>query len=257
MFTFNGVTNSTMGINVNRKNITGIPQLNNQYQELVADDGILDFGTFFTEKYINFECNFNPESSLTNFQAKIDALNAYLNPKLGVKNLILDETPTRQYFARIGSGLDFTKLVRTGANFNLSFICPDPYHYTIASTNIQYTSGGSKSPSIGGNATVNPVITLIADIDPTDDHIILNFNNDEDIIEVKDTIESTYKLVIDCINKTVKYINISSSLEYNGLPYLEKIAFPEMLNGTNSLEITIGSGASMTSLDIDYNARYI
>lgn len=256
MFTFNGVTSSTMGINVNRSSITGIPQLKNQYQDLSADDGILDFGTFFTEKYINFECNFNVQSSLSAMMSKIDTLNAYFNPKNGLKSLILDESPTRQYFARIANGVDFSKFIRTGAFFNLSFVCPDPYHYTIASSNIQYTTSGSKVPSISGNATTKPVITLIADIDPLDGNIELLFN-DSDLIEIKDTITSSYKLVIDCNNATVKYINISTLAESNGLPFLEKIAFPELSSGNNTLDITVGSGASFTSLDIDYYARYI
>lgn len=257
MFTFNGVTASTMGFNVNRASIQAITSQDNQFQELTADDGLLDFGTFLKERYITFECNFKPKTTLANMMSAIDTINGYLNPKLGLKSLILDSLPTRQYMARLVNGLDITKAVRTGAIFNLVFVCPDPYSYTIANTNIQYTTGGTKSPNIGGNATAKPIITIIADIDPTDDHLILNFNNDEDIIEIKDTITSSYELEIDCNNATVIYRNISTLAESNGLPYLERVAFPELLNGVNSLEITIGSGMSLTSVDIDYHARYI
>jgi len=257
MFTFNGVTASTMGINVNRATIQAITNQDNQFKELTADDGLLDFGTFLKEKYITFECNFKPKTSLSVMMATIDTLNGYLNPKLGLKSLILDSTPARQYFAKLANGLDITKVVRTGAVFNLVFVCPDPYAYTIASTNIQYTTGGTKNPSIGGNATVKPIITIVADIDPADDHLVLNFNNDEDIIEIKDTITSSYELEIDCNNCIVIYRNISTLAESNGLPYLERVAFPELLNGANTLEITVGSGMSLTSIDIDYNARYI
>jgi predicted phage tail component-like protein len=257
MFTFNGVTASTMGINVNRPEIQAMSALNNQIQNVDAGDGVIDFGTYFTEKIITFECNFKPKATLALMQTTIDTLNSYLNPKLGLKSLILDEMPTRVYQARLYTGIDMSKVVRTGANFTISFICPSPYALSTSQTNLQYTTAGIKNFSVTGNATAKPVIEIVASIPIDGNNISFDFNG-IDLLEIRGVIENTFKLVIDCNEYTVKYIEIATPTnESNGLPFIDKIAFPELLNGSNQLDISIGSGSTLTSIDIDFYPRYI
>lgn len=257
MFTFDGVTASTIGINVNRSEIQAMPPLNNQLQNKDAGDGVIDFGTFFTEKLITFECNFAPKADLATMQTAIDTINSYLNPKLGLKTLVLNELATRTFQARLYTGIDITKVVRTGGNFNLTFICPSPYAKSTSQTNLQYTSSGVKNFSVTGNATAKPIIEIVGNIPIDGANLTFDFNG-SDLLEIRGIITTSYKLVIDCENYTVKYIEIATPTNIsNGMPYIEKLAFPELLNGANVLDISVGIGSTLTSIDIDFYPRYI
>lgn len=257
MFTFDSIHVDTLGINVNYPTYNAMSQLDNIFESIDGKEGLIDFGTNFKEKYITFDCNFLPQTSYEDAVTIIDNINKFFNPKLGLKSLILDVTPDREYQARLYNGIDITRVIRTGGKFELTFIIPSTYAKGTSLNNEQYTANGSYEFEVGGTATALPVITVIADIQQGGDNLVLNFNNLH-VIEIRPVIETTYKLVIDCENRTIKYINIATEVESNGLPYIEKIAFPELLNGTNSLDITESSAlTTLTSVDIDYYERYI
>jgi predicted phage tail component-like protein len=257
MFSFDGIHVNVLGINVNYPTISAMPQLTNLFEEIDGKDGLVDFGSQFKEKYITFNCNFKPQYTFEEAIVIIDNFNKYLNPKLGLKSLILDVTPDRQYQARLYQGIDVQRLIRTGGQFEITFVIPNPYAYGLTLNNEQYTSNGTYTFDVGGNATALPLLTIIADIQQGGDNLIFNFNNLQ-VLEVRPVVETTYRLEVDCENRTIKYILISTEEEFNGLPYIEKIAFPELLNGENSLEITESSiYTTITSIDIDWYDRYI
>lgn len=257
MFSFDGIHVDALGINVNYPTISAMPQVTNLLESIDGKDGLVDFGSQYKERYLTFNCNFKPQYTYEEAMSIIDNINKYLNPKLGLKSLILDVTPDRQYNARLYKGIDITRLARTGGQFEITFLIPNPYAYGLSNNNLQYTSNGTYNFTVGGNATALPALTIIADIQQGGDNLVFNFNNLQ-VLEVRPVVETSYKLVVDCENRTIKYINIATEDEYNGLPYIEKIAFPELLNGENELEITESSiYTTITSIDIDYYNRYI
>lgn len=257
MFTFDGIHTDSLNINVNYPTFSGLAGVNNLLEGIDGKDGLYDFGVNLKEKYLTFDCNFLPQTTYEQAVTIIDNINKNFNPKLGLKSLIMDVTPDRQYFARLYQGLDINRIIRTGGRFELTFIVPDSYAYAITGDNEQYTANGTYTFNVGGTATALPILTIIADIQQGGDNLVFNFNNLQ-VLEVRPVIETTYKLVVDCENRTIKYINIATEDEFDGLPYIEKIAFPELLNGDNSIEITESSAlTTITSIDIDYYKRYL
>lgn len=257
MFSFGGIHVDSLGINVNYPTYSGLNDLNNMFEAIDGKDGLYDFGSTFKEKYLTFNCNFKPQVTYEEAIVIIDNINKFFNPKLGLKSLILDVTPDRAYQARLYNGLDITRIIRTGGAFTLTFIIPNAYAYGTTLNNEQYTANGTYTFDVGGTATALPLLTIIADIQQGGDNLVFNFNNLQ-VLEVRPVITTSYRLEVNCENRTINYINIATEDEYNGLPYIEKIAFPELLNGENSLEITESSAlTTITSIDIDWYDRYL
>ena len=257
MFTFNGTHISALGINVNYPTIQAMPEFENYFQNVDGKDGLIDFGMNFKEKIFGFNCNFVPQTSYSSALAIVDNLNNFLNPKIGLKTFIFDSLPNRYLEVRLYQGIDINKINLTGGEFELIFIAPDPIFKSTSEISIEYTTTGYKEFSINGNHDTYPIITLIADIQQGSEPILINFNN-KDVIEVQPTQTTSYKLVIDCENRTVNYINIATEDEENGLDRLSKIAFPILNTGDNTVEITeSGTYTTLSSLEIEYVPRYI
>lgn len=258
MFTFNGVHSSALGINVNYPNIQSLPPVRNYLDIIDGKDGIYDFGLNYNEKYISFDCNFI-SNSFSEAIETIDNINKFFNPKEGSKRLILDVAPDRYCLARLYNALDIQRIItsmKNGGQFQLTFMISDPFFYSVTEYNEQYTANGTHSFTIGGNYETLPVLTIVADIQQGGDNLIFNFNNTH-VLEIKSVMETTYKLEVDCKNRNIKYINIATEVEENGLLYVEKISFPPLLVGDNTLEIAESSTlTTLTSIDIDYNRRY-
>lgn len=256
MFTFGGVHASNFNINVNYPNIGAIPQARNYLDFIDGKDGVYDFGLNFKENYITFDCNF-VANSIPEALAILDNINYFFNPKDGAKQLILDLLPDRYCMARLYSGLDVARIIsnyKNGGQFELTFIISDPFWYSLTEYNIQYTSAGVYAFDILGNHETLPVLTIIADIEEGDENIQFNFNNTH-VLEIKSVMETTYKLEVDCKNRTITYIEIATEDEDIGLTYVDKIAFPPLIIGENYFEIT-DDDSCLTSIDIDYRRRY-
>ena len=256
MFTFDGIHSDSLNINVNYPNINSIPAVRNYLDFIDGKDGLYDYGLNFKERYITFNCNFIA-NTVTEALAILDNINKFFNPKDGAKELILDYLPDRYCMARLYNALDVSRIIanyKNGGEFELIFLVADPFYYSIAEYNQQYTSDGSYEFDVGGTYETLPVITIIADIAEGDDNIQFNFNN-LFVLEIQSVMETTYYLEVDCKNRTIKYIEIATEDEEVGLIYVYKIAFPPLVVGTNYLEIT-DNDSCLTSIDIDYRRRY-
>lgn len=258
MFTFNGISAATMGINVNRANISAIPPIRNNFEVVDGMDGVLDFGLNYDGKYIQFECNFEP---LTNYETAldfIDTLNNYLNPKQGLQDLILDDQADRKYRARLVEQLDIKRILYSGGTFNLTFFCPDSYAESLTETVLTYTTSGIKNFTLLGNATCFPKINLICDIPENEtEKLTLNFNN-KHVILFKEELDTLYKLELDCKEIKADYIELATpSNSVNGLEKIHTLSFPELQVGANTLEILFQSPITLTSVEVRYYARWL
>src|SRR5699024_2776324 len=82
-------------------------------------------------------CNIFPQHSFTEVIHLLDDVAEWLNPNLGLKQLVLDDIPNRYFLARLVEEVDCERILRSAGSFVLTFVCPDPYGYAI--TDEQFT----------------------------------------------------------------------------------------------------------------------
>src|SRR5699024_1365546 len=75
------------------------PAPRNAFEVIPGRMGIADLGSDTSEKYIKVICNIFPQHSFTEVIHLLDDVAEWLNPNLGLKQLVLDDIPNR-YFLR-------------------------------------------------------------------------------------------------------------------------------------------------------------
>jgi predicted phage tail component-like protein len=73
------------------------------------------------------------------------------------ERLIFDDEQNRIYYAVVDGNLDFEELVRIG-NGTITFICPDPYKYSLAPKGISFSGAGTANTINNGTVETYPII---------------------------------------------------------------------------------------------------
>jgi len=142
------------------------------------------------------------------------------------------------------------------ANFELTFICTDPFGRDEAITSItnslNYTSATlTVTPTIGGNAPVQyPIITLTIDaLTGTGDYVqITNNNNDQQMLLYGFNLTAGAVIVIDTFTRIVT-IN-GDEVDYRG-------TFLELSPGAQSITYTDGFTTRTVDIVIGYYKRWL
>lgn len=120
-----------MKIKTRLLNYRVVPSLRNKSQQISGKDGLVDFGCELSERNIVFDCYIFPQTSNEKLIEIADNLATILNPKLGIKKLILDDMPQRYFNARLTEEISVEKLIKNSGAFTLAFMAFDPYCYAI------------------------------------------------------------------------------------------------------------------------------
>lgn len=131
-FSLGGVTSSSLGLIVIEKEIPLMPELEDQVEEMPGIDGAYDFGVNFKPKIIPVKVRLLDNSSKAIYNTRLRNLASALNPRLGSKALIFDDENDKQYFARLTETFSPTRIGLISSEFTLSFICYDPFTYSVA-----------------------------------------------------------------------------------------------------------------------------
>ena len=157
-FKFNGKTSQSFGLATRQDKENRMPDFTNKTITVPGREGIFDFGETIGERTIDISCFIPPGKSDAGFLEQKDKIIAWLNPDIGLCNLILDNEPNRVYRARLQSGFSFEKAVRNSCTFDLTFLCPDPYAYAVKDENYEFTQPGTFTLNRSlGNADSLPV----------------------------------------------------------------------------------------------------
>jgi predicted phage tail component-like protein len=255
-FTFNGITSKSKRISSRLLSWSLSPQIRNSFVSVPGKSGVMDFGSDIAERIINVSCNIYPKFSFGALVAAIDDLAEWLNPEIGLRQLVFDEAPDRYFNARLNAAVDCERLAQSSGSFTLQFVCPDPYGYAL--TDESFTASGAGITSITrtkGNANSAPVYSLKAALPHgAANSIIIKTNGVS--LNIGGLLNAGETLIIDSGLFTAKITDAAGNTLRNGLPLLQNLNFPSLKKGANSLEITLNGAAALTELDIRAMSRW-
>ena len=218
--------------------------------------GVIDFGADYGAKYIDVSCNIFPKASFAALVAVLDNIAEWLDPTAGEKQLIFDDVPERFYWARLSSAVDCQRLIRSSGEFSLRFLCADPYAYAVADE--EYTITAAQSLVITrllGNADSSPIYSLKGYIPAEAASGITIFTNRTEL-NIKGPLAINETLIIDASMLTAKITDTTGKTLRNGLSCLQKLNFPVLHKGQNSVSVTATGKATVSQLHIQAKSRW-
>jgi predicted phage tail component-like protein len=231
------------------------PPQRNSFVTIPGKAGVADFGSSSAERVITVRCNIAPKYSLAALVGILDNMAEWLDPGNGLKQLVLDDIPDRYFTARLSDAVDCERLVLSAGAFDLKFVCPDPFAYTLTDESYTFTAAGTHTATrTKGNTDSLPVYLLKGVITSgTATYISLNTNNEE--LRVIGPLAAGETLIIDSGLVTAKVVNGSGETLRNGLPLLSELNFPMLRKGANTVKVT-AVGATFTELKIQAKSRW-
>lgn len=255
-FMFNNISSKRMGIKARLTSWQASGQLRNYTTVVPGKYGIADFGADLDAREIKVECGILPKGSFGELILSLDEIALWLDPTEGLGELILDDIPDRYFMARIKDRVDCERLLRSAGHFSLNFLCPDPYGYAVDDESFLLESEGMHEICREkGNANSNPVYRIKGVMKPSASSYITITTNGQELKIVNATLAANETLVIDTDKLTAYVENASGSIVRNGLPYLQKLNFPSLCVGSNSVSI-VTRNASFVSLGIQAKSRW-
>jgi predicted phage tail component-like protein len=234
-FKFNGRTSQSFGLATRMTKENRMPDFTNNTITVPGREGLFDFGETGGERKIEISCFIPPGKSDEDFLARKDEIIAWLNPDIGLCELILDKEPGRVYKARLDGGFSFDKAVRNSCTFDLTFLCPDPYAYAEKDESYEFTAPGTVTVKRNlGNADSLPTYFFSADL-PKGKSAVVTTNGKK--LEVTGKLDKDEILVIDSALMTAKVTDASGNTLRNGLPLLTSMNFPILKPGDNTIDV--------------------
>src|SRR5699024_3460330 len=142
-FTFDGVHSKNMKITARIVSWQVSPASRNAFEVIPGRMGIADLGSDTSEKYIKVICNIFPQHSFTEVIHLLDDVADWLNPNLGLKQLLLDALPNRHLLERLAVQVECARIYRRAPAVELTLVSPAPYSDAI--TDDQFTTNSTGS----------------------------------------------------------------------------------------------------------------
>lgn len=134
-FSFNSTHSDVFNLTITKHGIPSAPSFRETEEVIPGLDGIFDFGTELEKRIITLECEIKGDS-FEETQELLRQLFLLLNPKQGVKTLVLDADQTAVYNAKLTGDIR-PEYVGSLAIFTLTFKTADPYsHVNVEEYNI-------------------------------------------------------------------------------------------------------------------------
>ena len=254
-FIYNGISSQSMGIKARLTSWQASPPLRNSFVQIPGKPGVADFGSSGAERTLTVKCNVYPQFAFSNLVGVLDGIAEWLNPDDGLKQLVLDDVPDRYFTARLTDAVDCERLVLSSGAFDLKFVCPDPYGYTLTDETYTITAAGRNTVTRAkGNTDSLPVYLLKAAIPAgSGTYVSVATNNEE--LRVVGALNAGETLVVDSNLVTAKVVDTSGGTLRNGLPLLYELNFPVLRKGANVVTVN-AVGATFTELKIQTKSRW-
>lgn len=255
-FTFDGVASKNMKIRARLTSWQASPSLRNFYTTVPGKAGVADFGCDSAERSISVSCSIYPQRSFSALVGVLDDMAEWLDPAKGLKQLILDDVPNRYFMARLNEQVDCERLLRSAGQFNLSFICPDPYAYALADENFVLSEAGIHEVvrSIGNTGSY-PVYALQGVIPSGTDSYVSLITGGVELRAIGPLSEGEI-LIVDSSLVTAKVVDGGGNTLRNGLPLLSELNFPVLEKGYNTVAVSTAGNAVFTELKIQAKSRW-
>lgn len=157
-FSLGGVKSSSLGLILLEKEIPLMPEIEEQAEEMPGLDGGYDFGIRYKPKIIPVFVRLINNSSKSIYNDRLRNIASKFNPRLGAKELIFDDEPDKVYFARLSETFSPTRIGLISNEFTLSFICYDPFTYSIVEKDLSHAT--SVKAINAGSHVAKPVIII-------------------------------------------------------------------------------------------------
>lgn len=237
-FTHGGAHSSSFNLIVIEKDVPPMPEVEEQAEEMAGLDGGYDFGIRYKPKIIPVTVRLLNAVSKADYNNKLRSLASSLNPRKGSKPLIFDDEPDKQYFARLSQTFNPQRMGMISKDFTLTFICYDPFTYSIAEKDLSGTS--SILCNNAGSHLAEPILYITKGAGAL---TVRNTHPDqttEDIVFNASSPAGVY--VIDSKEKT-------SLLDSEGAyEYLDEETYFTFQEGDNTLSIVSGSVTNMRAV---------
>jgi predicted phage tail component-like protein len=254
-FIYNGISSQSKNIKARLTNWQASPSLRNSFVTVPGKPGVADFGSDIAEKTITVRCNIMPQYGFASLVSILDDLAEWLDPEKGLKQLVLDDVPDRYFTARLQTEVDCERLILAAGAFDLKFVCPDPFAYTLSDESYIITATGANTVNrTKGNTDSLPVYSLKGIISAASTTYIQIQTND-DVLKIVGSLAAGETLIIDSGLVTAKVVDAQGNTLRNGLPLLQELNFPVLHKGNNTVTIT-ANGATFTELDIQAKSRW-
>lgn len=218
--------------------------------------GVADFGADLDAREIRVSCNIFPRQNFKDLVNVLDDIALWLNPLDGLRQLVFDEVPDRYYMARLREAVDCERVIRSAGRFELLFFCPDPFAYAIEDEEFIITEVGTHTVTRSlGNIASAPVLELKGEILKSSNRFISISLNDTEIKIVNALLSSDEVLIIDMEKMTSYITDANGFVLRNALPYLEKLDFPSLNEGDNTIQIA-ATGSAFSELKIKARSRW-
>lgn len=152
---------------------------------------------------------------------------------------ILDGDSTIDNFYRLGKG-------------TISMVVPDPYYYAVDDDTFQFTNTTTNRFTRKGNTESFPTIEIRGTSSGGSFTVITDNNR----ITYTGDLNAGDKLVIDSGLLTASIVTVSGKVE-SAIPYLDKLDFPVLNKGANSIKVEVKDGAVLENYHVSCNSRWL
>lgn len=234
-FTFGEDASSSLSLIVIDKEIPLMPEIEDQGEELPGLDGGYDFGIRYKPKIIPVKVRLLNSISKLDYKNKLRSLASKLNPRLGTKALIFDDEPDKMYFGRLSDTFSPLRMGLISDEFTLSFICYDPFTYSVAEKDL---SGATQITAVqSGSHVSRPLLIITKDAGGAKIRNTRNDGTTEEIVFSSDSPAGVYE--IDCKEQT-------STIDGDGAyQFLDEERYFTLQEGSNVVSRVSGAVTNM------------
>jgi len=251
-FTFAGEHSSTYHVRLLRSPVSVLPGTRDKVITLPGRHGAIRMLPDFGERTLTLDC-WLAASSMTELQARLTNVRAWLSPLRGVQRLLFDSIPDRFYLAAYaGGGID-ASIVSRQARFTITFVCSDPFVYAL-NPDVVTLAASPHTLSQRGTVPADPLLRLQGGSSGLGGQQIIIAVGAQAIL-YRGVLALGEWLEFDCAAKTATRVEGASRT--NVLPQLDKPIFPQLLPGANRITVLPSGGASWSVLELHCRNRWL
>lgn len=166
------------------------------------------------------------------------------------KPLVFHDEQDKYINAVISGDSSLENLFRLGSG-TITMFAPDPFYYATEDDVFEYVSTGIKNFTRRGNAISYPVIEISGVSGAENGFTLIT---DTSSIAYTGELLQGERLVLDSELLTA-YIIKTSGERVSAIPYLDKLDFPVLARGANSINV-VPSGSTINSYKVTCNSRW-
>ena len=255
-FCFNDISSNSMGIKARLISWQVCGKLRNFTTTVPGKYGVADFGSDFDYREITVHCNIYPKHSFAELVSALDDISLWLDPVQGLRQLVFDDVPDRYFMARLNDAVDCERLIRSSGSFDLKFLCPDPFAYSVTDETFSIMEEGMHTITRTiGNIESMPIYRIEGLLTAAASNYISIITNGSELKIVNATLSEGEILIVDTDKMTAYVVDEHGEILRNGLPYLQKLNFPSLAVGENTVTVAVNN-ATLTKLQINARIRW-